>query len=136
MSASNPAVDMAKTFDFDWLDKIKLERAINKKKEGLEEMKQFIEDNKVLDPKADYSNIVKFIIGLSRQTNNAIKKDAVEIAILLANNLKLNFKTQIFEITGPFIDMLERGLMSDTVLEFITNMFKVYGFDGFVPAVL
>jgi hypothetical protein len=64
--ASTPAVDMTKIFDFDWLDKIKLERAIGKKKEGLDQMKQFIEDNRILDPKADYSNIIKFIIGMSR----------------------------------------------------------------------
>ena len=64
--ASTPAVDMSKKFDFDWLDNMKLERAMTKKKEGLDEMKQFIEENKVLDPKADYSGIIKFLIGLSR----------------------------------------------------------------------
>lgn len=90
--ASTPAVDMTKKFDFDWLDSMKLERAMSKKKEGLDEMKQFIGENKILDPKADYSNIIKFLIGLARQTNNGIKKDAVEIAILLSNKLKSDFK--------------------------------------------
>lgn len=70
---------------------MKLERSMGKKKEGLDEMKQFIEESKILDPKADYSNIIKFLIGLARQTNNGIKKDAVEIAILLSNKLKADF---------------------------------------------
>jgi hypothetical protein len=40
------------------LDNIKLERAISKKKEGLDEMKQILEETKNLDPKADYSGII------------------------------------------------------------------------------
>jgi hypothetical protein len=57
-----------------------------------------------------------------------MKKDAIEISILLSNELKSSFKKKIFELTGPFIDMMERSTMIDSVLEWITNSIKVLTF--------